>query len=137
MGTAGESSRPMIAVNDRGLVLAQDSSGAWIIQGAADGMTYAAGDRLVWLLPLLERSRTDVMAALSQASHAETPLPALVRFALTASGEYWPAQALGWLESGWPVADVVDALAEMKDSPTLPQPLRHRALRLWRATTSS
>src|SRR6266480_2483129 len=41
VGTAGESSRPMIAVNDRGLVLAQDSSGAWIIQGAADGMTYA------------------------------------------------------------------------------------------------
>jgi hypothetical protein len=86
----------------------------------------------VWLLPLLERSPADVSAALPQVSLADTPLPALVRFALTASGEHWPAVALGWLESGWPIDNLLDVLAEMKDARELSQPLRHRALRLWR-----
>jgi hypothetical protein len=57
-----------------------------------------------------------------------------VRFALTAGGVYWSALALEWLESGWPVADVVDVLVELKDSPGLPQLIRHRALRLSRAS---
>lgn len=123
----------MLAINDRGLLLVQDSAGAWLIEGAADGLTYAAGNRLVWLLPLLERSPADVIAALPQVPMAETPLPALVRFALTSWGERWPALALGWLESGWPIDDLCDVLAELKGDPRLPQPLRHRALRLWRA----
>jgi hypothetical protein len=96
-------------------------------------LIYAAGDRLVWLLPLLERSPTDVSAALPHVPLTDTPLPALVRFALTRLGEYWPALALGWLESGWPIRDLLDVLAEMKDSHILSQPLRHRALGLWRA----
>jgi hypothetical protein len=132
MSAADEGFRSSIAVNDQGLTLVQDSAGGWEIRGAADGTTYAAGDRLVWLLPLLERTPADVMSALSPASQAETPLTALVRFALTAPTEYWTGQAMGWLESGWPAAAVVDALAEIKDSPGRSQPLRHRALRLWR-----
>jgi len=122
----------VLAINDRGLLLVQDSIGAWLIRGSVDGLIYAAGDRLRWLLPLLERSPADVSAALPQASVADTPLPALVRFALTASGEYWPGLALGWLESGWPIGDVLDVLAEMKHARGISQPLRHRALRLWR-----
>lgn len=135
MGAAEGSPCPVLAINDRGLLLVQDSLGTWLIQGSADGSIYAAGDRLVWLLPLLERTPTDVRAALSQVPLTDTPLPALVRFGLTAWGERWPALALGWLESGWPIRDLLDVLADMKDSPALSQPLRHRALRLWHTAT--
>ncbi|WP_326555188.1 hypothetical protein [Micromonospora sp. NBC_01813] len=131
MDTADESPRSALAINNRGLLLVRDSFGTWLIQGSADGLIYAAGDRLVWLLPLLERTPTDIRAALPHMPLAETPLTALVRFALTAWGEHWPALALDWLESGWPIFDVLDVLADMKDSRMLSQPLRDRALRLW------
>ncbi|MGI5213810.1 hypothetical protein [Plantactinospora sp. CA-290183] len=137
MGAAEQSHRSVLAINDCGLLLVQDNVGTWLIQGSADGSIYAAGDRLVWLLPLLERTLTDVRAALSHVPLADTPLPALVRFALTAWGEHWPALALGWLESGWPIRDLLDVLADMKDSPALSQPLRHRALRLARAAAQT
>jgi hypothetical protein len=78
----------------------------------------------------------DVVAALAPTgAKTDTPLPALLRFALTAWGRYWPALALTWLESGWPSDDLLDVLADMRNSPRLPQPLRHRALRLWQAQT--
>ncbi len=131
MSGADESLRLVLAINDRGLHLVQDRAGTWLIQGAADGLVYAAEDRLVWLLPLLERSWTDLSAALPQIPLSETPIPAVVRFGLTAWGEHWPALALQWIESGWPSRDVLDVLADMKDSRILSHPLRHRALRLW------
>lgn len=96
-------------------------------------MVYAAGDRLAWLLPLLEHSPADISAMLPHVPLADTPLPALMRFTLTAWGEYWPALALGWLESGWPTQDLLDVLAEMKDSHELSQPLRRRVVYLRRA----
>lgn len=131
MDVVDECPRSALAINEHGLLLVQDSSGTWVIEGSADGLIYVAGDRLAWLLPLLERTPTAIRAALPHTSLTETPLPALVRFALTAWGEHWPALALDWLESGWPIRDVLDVLAEMKDSRALSQPLRHRALRLW------
>ena len=133
MGAADEIPCSVLAINDRSLLLVQDSAGTWLIRDSADGSSYTAGHRLVWLLPLLERSPADVSAALPQVPLTDTPLPALVRFALTSYGEYWPALALGWLESGWPIGDLFDVLGEIKDDPHLPQPLRHRALRLWLA----
>ncbi|MEU5669653.1 hypothetical protein ABZ749_04620 [Micromonospora sp. NPDC047753] len=108
--------------------------GIWLIQGAADGLVYPAADRLVWLLPLLERTPTDVSAELADVPLADTPLPALVRFALTAWGEHWPTLALDWLDAGWPTRDLREVLADMKDSRELSQPLRYRALRLWSAS---
>jgi hypothetical protein len=110
VAAAEETPRSVVAINDRGLLLVQDSFGAWLIRGSADGLVYAAEDRLVWLLPLLEHTAADVSAALPQVSLTDTPLPALVRFALTTGAEYWPALALGWLESGWPIGDLLDAL---------------------------
>jgi hypothetical protein len=130
MGGVDKSLRLVLAINDSGLHLVQDYAGSWLIQGAADGLVYAAEDRLAWLLPLLERGWTDLSAALPTPLSA-TPIPAVVRFGLTAWGEYWPTLALQWLESGWPSQDLLDVLADMKDSRTLSQPLRHRALRLW------
>ncbi|WP_432994240.1 hypothetical protein [Dactylosporangium sp. CA-233914] len=120
------------------MVLVNNSAGEWLIVGASDGSVHAASDRLAWLLPLLERSPTYVVAALSPAgSKFDTPLPALLRFALTdAWGSYWPARALEWLESSWPSDGLLDVLANIRNS-RLPQPLRHRALRLWRAQTQA
>jgi hypothetical protein len=106
MEAAAEEPRSVLAINDRGLLLVQNNAGAWQIRGSADGRIYAAADRLGWLLPFLERSPTDLSAALPGVPLTDTPLPALVRSALTAQGEYWPALALGWLESGWPIDDL-------------------------------
>jgi hypothetical protein len=131
MGGADKSLRLVLAINDGGLDLVQDHAGTWLIQGAADGLVYAAEERLIWLLPLLERGWADLSAAWPQIPLSDTPIPAVVRFGLTAWGEYWPTLALQWLESGWPSRDLLDVLADMKDSRTLSQPLRHRALRLW------
>jgi hypothetical protein len=91
-----------------------------------------AHERLVWLLPLLECDPDDIAATLD--GHVTpSPLPDLVRYALTAHGSHWPGQALAWLEAGWPATDVLGVLATMKDNRKLAQPLRHRALRLWNA----
>jgi hypothetical protein len=52
---------------------------------------------------------------------------------ITGPSTYWRGLALVWLESTWPTTDVLDVLAELKDDRAVPQPLRHRALRLWLA----
>lgn len=115
------------------MALVRNGAGEWLIYGSADGSVHAIVDRLAWLLPLLERKPADVVAALSSPDgESESPLPALLRFALSAWGHYWPGLALAWLESGWPADDVLDVLTEMRSDPQLPQLLRHRALRLWR-----
>jgi hypothetical protein len=128
------SANPRISINDRGLVLVKTSAGEWVIQGAADGSAHVASDRLMWLLPLLERGPADVVAALYPGGSQTDPLlQDLLRFALTAWGSYWPACALTWLESGWPSDGLVGVLADMQNVVRLPRHLRHRARRLWRA----
>nr|BFE59494.1 hypothetical protein GCM10020063_040200 [Dactylosporangium thailandense] len=75
----------------------------------------SAADHLAWLLPLLERRPADVVATLSSASPtSETLLLALLRFALTSWGRYWPGLVLTWLESGWPSSGLLGVLAEMR-----------------------
>lgn len=120
--------RPVVAINDRGLWLGVDQAGTWLVWSNSQPPVHA-GDRLVWLLPLLERAPDDVVTVLG-VDPADTPLPALVRFALTCWSDYWRGLALGWLESTWPAAGVLDVLAELKDDRTVSQPLRHRALRV-------
>ncbi|WP_433043300.1 hypothetical protein [Dactylosporangium sp. CS-033363] len=44
----------------------------------------------------------------------------------------WTGLALGWLEHGFPTAEVMDDLAALKDAPDRGQPIRHRALRVYR-----
>ena len=127
--------QPVIAVNDQGLTLGLDSSGTWIIWDRTDTV-WAAQDRLLWLLPLLERPSDAVVATITAAG-AESFLPALLRFALESWSRYWAGLALGWLEAGFPATDVVTSLASLKDSPDKPQPIRHRALRLWRKATAT
>jgi hypothetical protein len=118
----------VLAVNDRGLLLGLDDTGVWVVWSPIHSPTPAHG-RLVWLLPLLERNPDDIAPTLN-GHMTPSPLPDVVRYALTAHGSHWPALALGWLEAGWPTADVLDVLATMMDNSKLAQPLRHRALRL-------
>ncbi|MEU8419393.1 hypothetical protein AB0C15_00765 [Micromonospora sp. NPDC048835] len=136
MGPADDRLHLRVRINN-GLLLVRDGVGTWLIHGAADGLVYPARARLVWLLPLLERTPSDVSAELSAVPIANTPLPALVRFALTAWGSYWPTLALDWLDAGWPTRDLRDVLADLKDSRELSQPLRDRALRLWHASATA
>lgn len=135
MGLAEDIGSPIIAVGN-GLSLIPDGAGMWLVR-KPDGAVWAVEDRLACLLPLLERRPAEVTAAFGQVAVELSPLPALIRFALTSWGHYWPGLALGWLEAGWPVTEVLDVLATMKDSSALPQPLRHRALRLWNAAAAT
>ncbi len=88
------------------------------------------------LLPILEQPYRQVEAAIEELDQAELqgpPWARLLRFALEWPTEYWPGLALGWLEDGCPAAEEVqDVLRRLKDAPEQSQPLRHRALRLWR-----
>lgn len=127
--------RPVILVNTQGLALGLDPAGTWIIWGPTNPAR-PAHERLLWLLPLLERPPDEVTGAVTVAGADEPLIPALLRFALGSWSSYWAGLALGWLEAGFPMADLTDALARLKDSPTQPQPVRHRALGLWRKATS-
>jgi hypothetical protein len=86
------------------------------------------------LLPLLEQPYPRVQAIVAAHSSPRQPGPpwrGLLEFALRWPTEYWPGQALSWLEAGHPVDGLLDLLAELKDAPARSQPLRHRALRVW------
>ena len=73
MSTADARSSSVLAINDGGLLLLRDNASTWLIKGSADGLTYGAEDRLVWLLPLLERSPADISAALAPVRLTDTP----------------------------------------------------------------
>ncbi|GAA1857309.1 hypothetical protein GCM10009687_25570 [Asanoa iriomotensis] len=122
--------RPVIQVDDRRLTLGLDSAGTWIVWSPTQPVQ-PAEDRLLWLLPLLERPPDEVIAALAEAGADESLIPALLRCALESWSGYWAGLALGWLETGYPATDLTASLATLKDSPTQPQSVRHRALRLW------
>jgi hypothetical protein len=125
--------RPAIAVNNRELMLGQDRSGRWVIWKPGDTVR-PAEEYLLWLLPLLEKSPAEVEEAVTPGGIRGGLLSALVRFALSSGSNYWAGLALGWIEAGFPVADVLDELLATRDSVARPQPIRHRALRLWRNT---
>jgi len=132
--SADEDPRPVIAVKVGGLTLGLGVGGEWLIWDQTR-TPVSARSHLLWLLPLLERPPDEVAPAIAAAdagAEAGTELvPALLRYALASASRRWPALALGWLEAGYPVAELVDALGELKDSPQQTQPIRHRALRLW------
>ena len=130
--------RAVLMINDEGLVLGRDGLGAWVIQGSADGLVYPVGERLEWLLPLLERSADDVLISSPDLGVDPSVLSALVCFAVTAWSDYWRSLALDWLEAGWPLDSATSAaLATAKDSHQFSQATRHRAARLWRSATEA
>ncbi|WP_134739275.1 hypothetical protein [Nocardioides sp. 503] len=57
----------------------------------------------------------------------------LIRFALR-SGRYWADLALEWLDAGAPTAGLEFILDDAGHDRSLPQPVRHRALRLLKQT---
>ncbi|GAA1857065.1 hypothetical protein GCM10009687_25240 [Asanoa iriomotensis] len=122
--------RPVILVNDQGLTLGLDSAGGWIMWGP-NHPVQPAEDRLLWLLPLLERPPDEVTGAFAEAQADESFVPALLRFAVESRSDYWAGLALRWLETGYPATALTSTLATLKDSRTQPQSVRHRALRLW------
>ncbi|MGE0819122.1 MAG: hypothetical protein AB7O74_10665 [Candidatus Nanopelagicales bacterium] len=79
--------------------------------------------RFVPLLVRLEKPLAE--SGLSAADAA-----ALVSYSLGNGSVWWADHALDWVEQGVPSADVKDALNRAVDDDRLPQPTRHRALRL-------
>jgi hypothetical protein len=122
---------PVIPINDRGLTLTVDAGAGWVVS-APDGRRWPARENLVALLPLLERHFGDIERILADCDgFAAPPWDELLRLALLESSDYWAALALGWLESGYPPARLRETLRLLKDECARPQPVRHRALRLW------
>ncbi|MEU9509153.1 hypothetical protein AB0D32_23065 [Micromonospora sp. NPDC048170] len=128
--------QPVILINKQGLTLGLDPTGAWIIWGPTNAVR-PAQERLLWLLPLLERPPHEVTTAVTNTEADESIIPALLRFALESWSSYWAGLALGWLEAGVPTTNLINTLADLKDSPTQPQPIQHRALQLWRTATTT
>ena len=114
-----------------GMDLAVDASGRWVAV-LRDGRVMPVAECYLWLLPLLEQSHVDIVQEVGRETDAEpSPVPAVLRYGLVESTTYWKGMALGWLEEGFPTDSFTDVLERMKDDRSLPQPLRHRALRLW------
>jgi hypothetical protein len=125
--------RSVVPINKWGLALGVDADGAWVVVDGAQVRGVAAGRNLMMLLPLLERPHrqvADVVAAGAPSSEVKPPWDELLAFALGWPSEYWPGLALGWLEDGYPLAGVRDAVTALRDDRGRSQPLRHRALRL-------
>ena len=138
---ADRDDRSVIAVNDRGLMLGVDAEGTWIIWNEDDTVwplhtVWLAYDHLLWLMPLLLKPQDVVIEAISGAEANSGLLPAVLRFALGSWSDYWAGLALEWLEAGYPSTGLLDALQALKDSSRQSQPVRHRALRLWRKATA-
>lgn len=127
--------RPVIVVNGHGLTLGVDPAGTWLLWGNHHPAC-PAQNQLLWLLPLLERPPEVVAPGIAAIEAGEELLSALVRSALTSASQYWASMALSWLEAGYPARGLAEILAVLKDSPLQPQPIRHRALRLWHKADS-
>ncbi len=127
--------RPVVAINDHGLMLGLDAAGSWVVVDDEQVRGVAAGADLMVLLPLLERQHREITAAAVAAEAPSAPWDDLLVLALGWSTEYWPGRALAWLEDGYPLGGVRDAVTVLRDDASRSQPLRHRALRLCKRVT--
>lgn len=132
----GRQWRPVVAINDHGLVLGLDADGSWVVVDGGQVRGVAAGSDLMMLLPLLEQPHHQLAAAVAAQAPSSPPWDDLLAFALGWPTEYWPGLALAWLEDGYPLAGVRDAVAVLRDDSRRSQPLRHRALRLGKGVDS-
>jgi hypothetical protein len=126
---AGDAWRPVIAINNGGLILGIDAEGCWKVVDGGQVRGPASGRNLMMLLPLLEHPYQQMV----ELTAANCPGPLwddLLRFSLDWPTEYWPGLAMTWIEDGYPLALVRDAVAAVNDDPRRSQQLRHRALRL-------
>lgn len=129
--------QPVLRIGHFGLHLGVTQTN-WVV-GRPGEPAKNADQGITWLLPALEKPYADVHDTLAQGALTSEGAPLwdeVVRCALLEGGEHWANCGLSWLEEGYPVADVVDSLRRLKDAPGRSQPLRHRALRLWKASRS-
>jgi len=114
------------------------NDGKWVLQTNDTLVHLDETGHLAPLLPLLERSLSDVHSCLVQALGArnlpealaeEFPVEELIIFGLSAWGKHWPKMALNWAEAR-PVTARVDAVLRrlLDGGPT--QEVRHAAKRL-------
>jgi hypothetical protein len=118
-------------LGDRWNWLGRRRDGAWVVgvpHRRADPVEESM-DRLVVVLDRTWRAVEERWRALPASAPA---LDAIVTYALT-SGEWRARLAMDWLDDGYPITNVVSALALAKDDRRLGQQQRHRALRLWLA----
>jgi hypothetical protein len=111
---------------------------SWVV-GRPGEPAQNADQVIPWLLPALEKPYAHVQDSPAQGALTAkgTPLwDEVVRCALLEGSEHWANCGLSWLEEGYPAVAMGDALRQLKDAPGKSQPLRHRALRLWKASRS-
>lgn len=82
--------------------------------------------RLVALLPLLERRYTDLLMKKLESQCIDSST--LVQFAVAEESDYWRGLALEWLDDGFPVdAELALCLETLGQSKTGTQQHRHKA----------
>jgi len=110
----------------------------WVLQ-TNDGLIHLdEADNLTGLLPLLERSPSDVHSSLVRTLSAHHlpealaenfPTEELIVFGLNAWGKHWPIMALHWAEAR-PATDAVAAVLRRIVDEGRTQKIRHGAKRL-------
>jgi hypothetical protein len=127
--------RPVLAINDQGLVLGVIADGSWAVGGDSLPIGSARGrTRLRSLLPLLERPFREVEAVVTQriSGQPSPPWSELLTMALRWPTEYWADRALDWIEGGYAGHELSGVLDEAGQMPARSQQFRHRILRLRR-----
>jgi hypothetical protein len=108
--------QPVLNIGKHGLMLGLDRDGLWVV-GRDAASARPMGETLMPLLSVLEQSYPEVDRLSS--GHAMAPAPCwdeLLHLALTGSGDYWPERALDWLEGGYPINGLLDAVGQLKDA---------------------
>lgn len=125
--------RPVLAINDHGLVLGVIADGSWAVGG--DSLPIGSArerTRLRSLLPLLERPFREVEAVVAEriSGQPDPPWSELLTMALHWPTEYWADRALDWIEGGYADHELSGVLNEAAQVATRSQRFQHRVLRL-------
>lgn len=122
---------PELALGDRWNWLGRRLDGVWVV-GVPHRRAEPADDAMEYLLVVLERPWPSVVQQWRTLPASAPALDEIVGHGLI-SGTWRARLAMDWLEDGYPVTNVLPALAVAKEDRRLGQHERHRALRIWLA----
>jgi hypothetical protein len=142
--------KPLLRWSDDEWVGVTDDAGIWVGTGQA-ARARVDLENPVFLWPLLERSRLDVLAELrgvwiefsnKGVRSPEDLVEAIVTSAVRGSQPYWIDLAMGWMqgmekESGYHIENFRVLLLEISESRIVGQANRHKAQKILRAIARS
>lgn len=130
--------RPSAKLDKAGLRLGLSDQGYWVVIGPSSATELRDGTSPIFLLPLLQMSRTEALSALETGLRAHSaqldaldhfPIESLVVTGLESGAEHWSSMALAWAAEMAPTPRLAEALGLLSKSGAT-QAIRHRAQKI-------